>query len=174
MHAPVCRYDNSTPLREAGAHARRGRRERKPDRVDDITSTDPDYLELKRTLRALGDVVRLHIVRVLGGCAEITVTDLALVLAADGRPVSQPLVSWHLAMLRRAGLVRTRRMGRLVYCSLDRDRYAACLHGLNELVDGPETAEPRRAAPISQPAPIAPTAPIAPASADTTGSHRGR
>ena len=129
--------------------------------MDDTNSTDPDYLELKRTLRALGDVVRLHIVRVLGGCAEITVTDLALVLAADGRPVSQPLVSWHLAMLRRAGLVRTRRMGRLVYCSLDRDRYAACLRGLGDLVAAPPAVEP-------QAAPIAPAVPAAP---DTTGAR---
>lgn len=135
--------------------------------MDESTIADHDYLELKRTLRALGDVVRLHIVRVLGGCAEITVTDLALMLAADGRPVSQPLVSWHLAMLRRAGLVRTRRMGRLVYCSLDRDRYQACLRRLGELVAAPPGAE-------QAPAPAASAAPAAPASAaaDTTRSLR--
>ncbi len=121
--------------------------------MDDSTGADHDYLELKRTLRALGDVVRLHIVRVLGGCNEITVTDLALMLAGDGRPVSQPLVSWHLAMLRRAGLVRTRRVGRLVYCSLDRDRYQACLWRLGELVAAPQSAE----------LPAAPAAPVAPA-----------
>ena len=157
-----------------GAVARRvgqqwGRRERGRDRVDDNSSTDHDYLELKRTVRALGDVVRLHIVQVLAGCAEMTVTDLALVLAAEGRPVSQPLVSWHLAMLRRASLVRTRRMGRLAYCSLDRDHYRACLRGLGELVEGPASAE-LHTAPAT---PTAPTASIAPAAAaDTTGSRR--
>lgn len=135
--------------------------------MDDSSSTDHDYLELKRTLRALGDVVRLQIVRVLAGCAEMNVTDLAQVLAAEGRPVSQPLVSWHLAMLRRAGLVRTRRMGRLVYCSLDRDRYRACLRGLGELVDGPAGAQPHVA-------PTAPATPITPATsaADTTSVRR--
>lgn len=131
--------------------------------MDDGNSIGHDYLELKRTLRALGDVVRLHIVRVLGGCAEINVTDLAQVLASEGRPVSQPLVSWHLAMLRRAGLVRTRRVGRLVYCSLDRDRYAACLRGLSALVGESASAEPRGAPAISEPASTA---------ADTTGSRR--
>ena len=138
--------------------------------MDDTTSTDHDYLELKRTLRALGDVVRLHIVHVLGGCAEITVTDLALMLAGDGRPVSQPLVSWHLAMLRRAGLVRTRRVGRLVYCSLDRERYQACLRRLGELVAAAGSAE----APVPSAAPNAPSTPAAPAStaADTTRSLR--
>lgn len=136
--------------------------------MDDGNSTDHDYLELKRTLRALGDVVRLHIVRVLGGCAEITVTDLALVLAGEGRPVSQPLVSWHLAMLRRAGLVRTRRVGRLVYCSLDRDRYQACLRRMGELVAAPPRAGPR-GAPVT---PAAPTTPTTPTPADTTRSRR--
>lgn len=135
--------------------------------MDDSSSTDHDYLELKRTLRALGDVVRLQIVRVLAGCAEMNVTDLAQVLAAEGRPVSQPLVSWHLAMLRRAGLVRTRRMGRLVYCSLDRDRYRACLRGLSELVGAEPHAMP--VAPAPQTTPIAPGRPAA---VDTTSARR--
>ena len=145
--------------------------------MDDTTSTDHDYLDLKRTLRALGDVVRLHIVRVLGGCAEITVTDLALMLAGEGRPVSQPLVSWHLAMLRRAGLVRTRRVGRLVYCSLDRDRYQACLRRLGELVAAPPATEPQPA-PAASPVSAAPAttastpAATAPTPADTTRSRR--
>lgn len=138
--------------------------------MDDNSGADRDYLELKRTLRALGDVVRLHIVRVLAGCAEMNVTDLAQVLAAEGRPVSQPLVSWHLAMLRRAGLVRTRRVGRLVYCSLDRDRYRACLRGLDELVGEPAGAELGgvQAAPAPQVAPITPGR----NPADTTSARR--
>lgn len=138
--------------------------------MDESNSTDHDYLDLKRTLRALGDVVRLHIVSVLAGRTEMNVTDLALVLAAEGRPISQPLVSWHLAMLRRASLVRTRRVGRLVYCSLDRDRYHACLHRLGELVGEPVSAAPR-GAPASQATPAAPIVPAS-AAADTTGSRR--
>ena len=38
--------------------------------------------------------------------------------------VSQPLMSWHLRRLRRAGIVRTTRVGREVRCSLDGDRFA--------------------------------------------------
>ena len=49
--------------------------------------------------------------------------------------MSQPLVSWHLRKLRRAGLVYTRREGRQVYCSLDKDRYQDCLQRLNTLID---------------------------------------
>jgi DNA-binding transcriptional ArsR family regulator len=33
--------------------------------------------------------------------------------------MSQPRISWHLRMLRVGGVVRTRRDGRQVYCSLD-------------------------------------------------------
>ena len=94
----------------------------------------PDYLDLKRMLKALGDVVRLNMVQVLARTDEITVTELALTMLQNGRPVSQPLVSWHLTMLRRAGLVRTRRHGRQVYCSLDTGRYQSCLRALGDLV----------------------------------------
>lgn len=101
------------------------------------TSTEPvsgsDYLDLKRMLKALGDVVRLHMVQVLARTDEITVTDLTQTLIQNGRLISQPLVSWHLAMLRRAGIVRTRRAGRQVYCSLDTSRYHYCLRMLGDL-----------------------------------------
>jgi ArsR family transcriptional regulator len=38
--------------------------------------------------------------------------------------VSQPLMSWHLRRLRRAGIIRTTRSGREVHCALDRARFA--------------------------------------------------
>lgn len=105
------------------------------------------HVELKRMLRALGDVVRLEIISVLSNRAEITVTELAQMLTLHGKRISQPLVSWHLTNLRRVGLVRTRRYGRLVYCSLDIGRYQHCQHLLNDLVAGPHVAEaPARAA----------------------------
>jgi ArsR family transcriptional regulator len=36
--------------------------------------------------------------------------------------MSQPLVSWHLRRLVRAGLIKTQREGREVRCSIDRHR----------------------------------------------------
>ncbi|HEX5441354.1 MAG TPA: metalloregulator ArsR/SmtB family transcription factor, partial [Ktedonobacterales bacterium] len=66
-----------------------------------------DYIELEKLMRALGDKVRLNIVRILANSQEVNVTDLTQQLL-----ISQPLVSWHLAILRRNGLVRTRRQGR--------------------------------------------------------------
>jgi ArsR family transcriptional regulator, arsenate/arsenite/antimonite-responsive transcriptional repressor len=111
------------------------------------TSIEPvsgsDYLDLKRMLKALGDVVRLNMVQVLARTDEITVTDLTQTLIQNGRLISQPLVSWHLAMLRRAGLVRTRRAGRQVYCSLDTSRYYQCLRMLGDLAGISVPATPR-------------------------------
>jgi DNA-binding transcriptional ArsR family regulator len=107
-----------------------------------------DYLELKRTLKALGDEVRLHIIAVLAGSREMNVTDLVQILAHSRPLISQPLVSWHLSVLRRAGLVRRRRTGRQVYCSLDRERYQLCLRALADLVAAPTTgASPSPAMP---------------------------
>lgn len=107
----------------------------------DELANDDSYLDLKRMLKALGDVVRLMMISVLDASAEITVTDLAELLAARGRFVSQPLVSWHINQLRRAGFVRTRRIGRQVYCSLDKGRYGHCLRMLRELVGEPLTLD---------------------------------
>lgn len=88
-----------------------------------------DFTDLKISLRAMADVVRLNILHQLAGRGEITVTDLVSALA-----ISQPLVSWHLRILRRAALVRTRRQGREVWCSLDRARFVACQRTLSDVV----------------------------------------
>ena len=91
-----------------------------------------DYVELEKLTRALADKVRLNIVRILASSQqEVNVTDLTQQLL-----ISQPLVSWHLAILRRNGLVRTRRQGRQVYCSLDVARCQQCLQWLGAVISG--------------------------------------
>ncbi len=89
-----------------------------------------DWRELKTVMKALADVARLTIVYHLAHQPEITVTTLTEQLG-----ISQPLVSWHLRKLRRAGLLRTRRVGRQVYCSLDRHHFQQNLQLLERLVD---------------------------------------
>jgi hypothetical protein len=74
----------------------------------------------------------------------VNVTDLVRALV-----ISQPLVSWHLRALRRASLVRTRRQGRTVFCSLDLERFATCQRALVELI-APSGASPV-ASPVSPP-----------------------
>jgi ArsR family transcriptional regulator len=98
--------------------------------VDRLEQTD-----LHVMLRALADAPRLCIVAQLARQGEVSVTHLSQVCL-----ISQPLVSWHLRMLRRAGMVRTRRLGRQVYCSLDLERFRACLHALVQLVAPGEAA----------------------------------
>lgn len=119
--------------------------------VSDVTD-DHSRRDLKEMLKALGDIARLHMIEILAGVEEMTVTDLTQALLAAGRLTSQPLVSWHLSILRRAGLVRTRRRGRLVYCSLDVNRYQLCLRKLAELVDL-QTPQVTTATPAAAPPP---------------------
>ncbi len=89
-----------------------------------------DWRELKRMMKALAGVARLTIVYHLARRQEITVTELTELLN-----ISQPLVSWHLRTLRKAGLIETRRAGRQVYCSLNTERFQFCLQRLEGLVD---------------------------------------
>lgn len=70
---------------------------------------------LARYFYALKDLMRLRILVTLSEQGEMTVTELARALH-----VSQPLVSFHLRPLRAQGLVRVRRAGREVYCSVAR------------------------------------------------------
>lgn len=121
--------------------------------------SEAEYRTLKYALKALGDAVRLHMVHILAGCDEMIVTDLTEALVRDGRLISQPLVSWHLAKLRKEGLVRTRRYGRQVYCSLDRKRYERCLRMLAELAappGSPDAAAPDATAPEAAENAVAP------------------
>jgi ArsR family transcriptional regulator len=81
--------------------------------------TESSARDLRTYYRALGDDTRLRILQLLATEGEHTVTELAIRLH-----LSQPLLSWHLRRLRRAGVVKTVRVGREVRCSFDRDRFA--------------------------------------------------
>jgi ArsR family transcriptional regulator len=95
-----------------------------------MSSGTDDWRDLKRMLKALAGVARLTIVYYLARQEEITVTELT-----DRLHISQPLVSWHLRKLRKAGLVETRRNGRQVYCFLNLPRFQLCLQHLEGLID---------------------------------------
>jgi DNA-binding transcriptional ArsR family regulator len=79
-------------------------------------------------LLALANPTRLRIVEELAG-GESSVNDLVARLR-----VAQPLISWHLRMLRMGGVVRTRREGRQVYCSLDREAISEKQDDLHRLL----------------------------------------
>jgi DNA-binding transcriptional ArsR family regulator len=90
--------------------------------------------------RALADRKRLQIVQYLAERGRMTVSQLGEELR-----LSQPLVSWHLRILRKAHIVKTLRSGRQVWCSLDREslaeyhRQTSEMFGLNQVAE----ADPR-------------------------------
>jgi ArsR family transcriptional regulator len=88
-----------------------------------------EWRELRLYFRALADVRRLRMVSEMARTPEISVKELCLRLRA-----SQPLVSWHLRVLVRCGLVTTRRQGRQVFCSLNRAAFVAYQARLTGLI----------------------------------------
>jgi DNA-binding transcriptional ArsR family regulator len=85
--------------------------------------------ELPDHFLAFANPTRLRILQRLGEVGEENVNDLALHLR-----MSQPRISWHLRMLRVGGVIRTRREGRQMYCSLDVENIARERRQLEELL----------------------------------------
>ncbi len=87
-----------------------------------------DYLLIKKAsliLRALNHKLRQQIIKMLDEKGRMTVTDMYIQLRLE-----QSVVSQHLAILRRAGVVRTERDGKYIYYLLNYDR----LEHLNKVV----------------------------------------
>lgn len=78
--------------------------------------------------RALSDRKRLSILQYLALHERVPVTELGETLR-----LSQPLISWHLRVLRRAGVVQTHRTGRQVLCSLNRPALVRYQQRIEEL-----------------------------------------
>lgn len=84
-----------------------------------------DHLVASRDLLdALADPARQDLVQLLAR-TELNVTELS-----ERVTLSRPTVSHHLGILRRAGLVRTRKVGREVYYRLDKPAITEALQGL--------------------------------------------
>ena len=85
--------------------------------------------DLSVHFEGLANPTRLMIVERLAGAAEMRFSELA-----DYCQVSQPRMSWHLRILRKAEVIRTRREGREVFCRLDREAITAHLKNFVRLV----------------------------------------
>jgi ArsR family transcriptional regulator len=72
-----------------------------------------DLRQLRAIYRALGDETRLRIVALLAERGPLPVNEVS-----TGIGLSQPLISWHLRIMRLAGVVETRRQGREAICRL--------------------------------------------------------
>ena len=75
--------------------------------------------ELPDHFLAFANPTRLRILERLAKAGEENVNDLAAHLR-----MSQPRISWHLRKLSLGGVIKTRRDGRQVYCSLDVENIA--------------------------------------------------
>jgi DNA-binding transcriptional ArsR family regulator len=85
--------------------------------------------ELPDHFLAFANPTRLRILERLAQNGEVNVNDLAAHLH-----MSQPRISWHLRMLRVGGVIRTRREGRQVYCSLDVENIRRYRERLDEML----------------------------------------
>jgi DNA-binding transcriptional ArsR family regulator len=77
------------------------------------TPVEHDLRRLRTLYRALGDETRLRMIGLLAEIGPMPVNELSSRVG-----LSQPLISWHLRILRLAGLVDTQRQGRTVICRL--------------------------------------------------------
>jgi DNA-binding transcriptional ArsR family regulator len=88
-----------------------------------------DYLNVKKAalvLRALNHKLRQQMLRLLEEQQKMTVTDIYVQLRLE-----QSVASQHLAILRRAGIVKTERDGKYIYYRVNEERLAQ----INNLVD---------------------------------------
>ena len=77
------------------------------------TAGEHDLRRLRTLYRALGDETRLRIIGLLAEIGPMPVNELSSRVG-----LSQPLISWHLRILRLSDLVETQRQGREVICRL--------------------------------------------------------
>jgi DNA-binding transcriptional ArsR family regulator len=77
------------------------------------TPGESDLRRLRALYRALGDETRLRVIGLLAEVGPLPVTELSVRVG-----LSQPLISWHLRILRLAGLIDTQRQGRTTICRL--------------------------------------------------------
>jgi DNA-binding transcriptional ArsR family regulator len=77
------------------------------------TPGEQDLRRLRTLYRALGDETRLRVIGILAEVGPMPVGELSSRVG-----LSQPLISWHLRILRLAGLIDTSRQGREVICRL--------------------------------------------------------
>jgi len=116
------------------------------DRVRDAGLDASDAARLSSMLSLLGDAVRVRLLYALELVDELCVGDLALAL-----DISEDAVGYALRLLRTAGLVQTRKVGRTVFYRLV-DSFPEPLleHCLRELIQlsrvagGETTGAPRR------------------------------
>lgn len=96
------------------------------------TSLRIDYLLVKKAslvLRALNHKLRQQIIKMLDEKRRMTVTDMYIQLRLE-----QSVVSQHLAILRRAGVVQTERDGKYIYYVINYERFTHINNVVSDLL----------------------------------------
>ena len=140
MHNVAFMKDSVMHVRSPGRPARRPRRALPG-------SIAAGAHDLSVHFEGLANPTRLMIVERLATTPELRVSELA-----EHCQVSQPLLSWHLRILRKAQVITTRRDGREVFCSLDREAIAEHLEQFTRLISlgGTQLAEPPTTSQITE------------------------
>ena len=95
-------------------------------------SVKVDFISLKKgamILRALNHKLRQQIVKLIDEKKKITVTEIYIQLRLE-----QSVASQHLAILRRAGIVKTDRDGKFIYYSINTDRVTQIMKCVEDLI----------------------------------------
>lgn len=110
-----------------------------------MESVDESFYDIKaRTIAVLANPKRLHIVDLLS-VGERTVSELATALE-----LPQATTSQHLAVLRKAGVVDTRKEGNFVFYRLADPKIAIACGVMSEAILGLLLAEQERLRPVLQ------------------------
>lgn len=97
-----------------------------------VNSINIDYLNVKKAslvLRALNHKLRQQMVKMLDEKQRMTVTEIYVALRLE-----QSVASQHLAILRRAGIVKTERDGKFIYYHVNYDRLDQINQMISELL----------------------------------------
>jgi DNA-binding transcriptional ArsR family regulator len=92
-----------------------------------------DFLNLKKgslILRALNHKLRQQIIRLLDENKKLTVTEIYVQLRLE-----QSVASQHLAILRRAGIVKTEREGKFIYYTISNNRLSHIMQCVEDLIN---------------------------------------
>jgi len=101
-----------------------------------------DYVAIKTaamTLRAINHKLRQQIVRLLEEHKRMNVTDIYVKLRLE-----QSVASQHLAILRRANIVRTERDGKFIHYSLNHSRIANIAQFVGDLVSSDDATPTKK------------------------------
>lgn len=98
---------------------------------DENTLVKVDFFTVKKAamiLRALNHKLRQQIIRLINEQQRITVTEIYVKLRLE-----QSVASQHLAILRRAGIVKTTRDGKFIYYTVNYEKVQQIMEAVDSL-----------------------------------------